>query len=80
MTSAVRPMPHGLHAFAEDGDSVVLRRDRLWVAFGDMLEQREGNGGVTAGGGAQGHVWVEHTLTFCSSGRRGNASPERIAA
>ncbi|WP_179507430.1 hypothetical protein [Sphingomonas melonis] len=60
MTSTFRPVADGFHAFAKDSDSVVLRCDGLRVPFGDMLEQSERNGGVAAGGGAQGHVGVEH--------------------
>lgn len=67
MTEAPRPMPHGLHAFSKDGDGVVLRRDRLRIAFGDMLEQSESDGGVTTGGGAQRHVGVEHKASLDNS-------------
>lgn len=69
MTDAFGSMPNSLHALAKNGDSIVLFGDSIGITRGDVLEQRERNGGVAAGSGAQGHVGVKHRMHLVTSRR-----------
>lgn len=79
MTDALRPMTDGLHALAEDGNSVGLGCHGAGVLRSDVFEQGERNGGVAAGCGAKGHVGVEHEAILIpprhfAIGSNGNAA------